>query len=151
MCNIKAFFCFLVIACVTCSCHKTETAAPVAHRPPDLIGAWQWVETYWAFQTRSGTTYPGKDSTVILTLAADSSYTIAVNGGTSVANTWQLDTMMTASRIDTLLDFNNPGYYAFAAGSQLYGYQALTIASDTMSLFSTTPDGFSQLKFVPYP
>jgi hypothetical protein len=149
--DMKAFLCFLVVACITGGCHKTETAAPVAHRPPDLIGAWQWVGTYWAFQMHSGTTYPGKDSMVILTLAADSNYTITVNGGIGVANTWHLDTTMTASSIDTLLVFNNPGYYSFAAGSQLYGYQALTISSDTMSIFSVTPDGFSQLKFVPYP
>jgi hypothetical protein len=70
---------------------------------------------------------------------------------TGVSNTWRLDTEVTTNTIDTFLVFNNPSFYSFSSHGGIVGYLALTIANDTMSLFSITPDGMTEFKFLPSP
>jgi len=145
--------CLALLLMISASCHKTSS---VAHRPPTLIGQWKWVQLGTIFTLFYQVIAQGRDSTVILTLNPDSSYSILVNGKTGYSNTFGLNFFTSGAVIDSSLTINNPVAYSFIANKDipLSGGQIMTISQDTMTLtqFSGNPAGTATVfKFIPYP
>jgi hypothetical protein len=141
------FLCLLTAA----ACHKGNTA----HRPPTLYGQWRWVESDWTFGPGGGVVHPG-DSTVLLQLNSNNSYSVLINGQTAVSDT---DTFVYNPNCqepvcDTFMIFYGPQSNAGFNQFSIWGGYELHIRYDTLSLAanSLNPAGASTtLKFIAYP
>ena len=141
------FLCVLIAA----ACHKGNTM----HRPPTLYGQWKWVETDWTFGIGTGIIRPG-DSTVVLQLNSNASYSLLFNGKTAVSDSdaFVYNPNCQAPVCDTFMTFYAPQPDPNTSQFSVEGGYVVHIRYDTLSLATDAlnPAGASStLKFTPYP
>ena len=138
----------LLSAFTIMACHKTN------HRVNGIYGQWKWVQTNWTFATSSGTTYPGPDTTYVLQLNADSTFSIQLNGKVRTAEELQLKINCQSGICDSTLLFNVPSP-PYVDAYFVSGTCFASIRHDTLTLLNTgsqTPAGSStEYLFIPYP
>ncbi len=144
------FLCFLTAA----DCHKGNAT----HRPPNLYGQWRWVETDWTFGAGSGVVHPALfDSTVLLQLNSNDSYSVLINGKTTVSDTdiFVYNPDCTEPVCDTFMTFYGPQSYGNVNQFAVLGVYVLHIRYDTLIMNSDDPPNpggtSTTLKFIAYP
>lgn len=104
-------------------------------------GKWQLVKTDWSFTVNSGVIIPPADSTVILNLNANKTYSYELNGRATSSGTFALDTILPATT-QIHLTQSMPTVVMFAT-------QNIDVIKDTLWLSTLpTPAGITSYTYL---
>jgi hypothetical protein len=106
-----------------------------------ILASGQLVKTDWSFTVNSGVIIPPPDSTIILNLKADKTYSYELNGAITSSGTFQIDTLLPATveiKIAQLVP-----------SSVIYLPQVIGVINDTLRISTLpTPAGITSYIYI---
>jgi len=131
----------LLGAVLVTACHKKSETPLIDYgwHPGNPPGNWRWVEEDWIFLQGMGVIKPSPDTTTILYLSSDKTFTVWHGNADRPAGTWRIDTTQTLATngifVDSFLVFST----APVLSSKVTMPPRMFYRSSKDSLFLTTP------------